>query len=103
MNSEALFYDICGVQCKNERGLLYHKQRAYRHNNNKYENSAKNFLNENSTRILIPYENFDEIEDDNLVKKSKPQYVDIDKLESRIDSKYDGSDYEEEEFNIKNC
>ena len=70
MNSEAVFCDICGEKCKSERGLLYHKLRSFRHNNNKYDNTANtNFLNENSKRISIPYENFDEIEDDNPVKK----------------------------------
>ena len=83
---------------------MYHKLRSFRHNNNKYGNTANtNFLNENSKRISIPYENFDEIEDDIPVKKtSKPQYVDTDKLESIIDCEYGdndhgGSDYEEEE------
>jgi predicted alpha/beta hydrolase len=107
MKLEACFCDLCGVQWKNERGLIYHKQRSFRHNINKYDNPAKNFLNENSKQISIPCAKSEENEDDNLVKKkSKSQYVDIDKLESRIDSEYGdhdhdhdhgGSDYEVEE------
>ena len=45
MNSEAVFCDICGEECKSERGLLYHKLRSFRHNNNNCDNTANNFLN----------------------------------------------------------
>ena len=65
-----------------------HNQRAYFHEetlNNSL--SADSNLNGNNKRYIIPYEQ----SENNLIKlkKSKPQYVEIDKLQFLIQNEYD--------------
>ena len=88
------FCNECKLSFKSARGLLYHNQRAYGHNDTTLEKSlppVESKLNGgNNKRIIIPYEKSDD--NRNKIQKfepSKPQYVDIDKLQFIIENEYD--------------